>query len=31
MSGETNRQKRVRIERPDRALAEQRLREWGVI
>jgi uncharacterized protein YggU (UPF0235/DUF167 family) len=28
MSGQTSRQKRVRIEAPDRALAEQRLREW---
>jgi uncharacterized protein (TIGR00251 family) len=28
VSGQTSRQKRVRIEAPDRALAEQRLREW---
>ncbi len=30
VSGETSRHKRVRIEQPDRALVEQRLREWGV-
>ncbi len=28
VSGHTSRKKRVRIESPDRALAEQRLREW---
>jgi uncharacterized protein (TIGR00251 family) len=28
VSGETSRHKRVRIESPGRALAEQRLREW---
>jgi uncharacterized protein (TIGR00251 family) len=29
VSGQTSRRKRVRIESPDRALAEQRLREWS--
>lgn len=29
VSGETNRQKRVRITAPARALAEARLREWS--
>jgi uncharacterized protein (TIGR00251 family) len=30
ISGETSRHKRVRIEGPDRAVAEARLRRWGL-